>query len=427
VRCVLVAVAVVVAALVLPSAALAHVGKSAPVATNFDAQIGGLKPASGAVEAKVVDGDRELWLHIRATTTVLIPGAEDEPLLRFDHAGVFAVNLRSLTAQSDRIDRFDLRPDPNPKARPLWQRLSSGHSYLWHEHRLHALEPLARGDRATAVIGRWSVPLVIDGHHHALEGKLVYHPPGSAWPWILLACALAATSSGALAVSSFAARRTAVLAALVGMLLVWMVRIGRELYGRPSVGVTGYVEIALTSLVGVVLLWALLHRDEEVRVFTAFLVSFGCLYQGLTMLPVLTHAVALTRCRRRLRTLVSRRSSVSAAACSRFTLREQFADAVKLATEKEAEPPGHARNHSADRGRHETLNVGRGNSGAAARRSRPRARAHRGCAEGAAAGHPPRARRCGRDGRDRRSSAAAPDAATHPRHEAAPRQHRASR
>ena len=52
---------------------------------------------------------------------VLIPGAEGEPLLRFDRDGVF-VNLRSLTAQSDRIDRFDLRPDPNPHARPLWHR-----------------------------------------------------------------------------------------------------------------------------------------------------------------------------------------------------------------------------------------------------------------------------------------------------------------
>ena len=342
-RRLLVAGAAVVAALVLPGAALAHVGKSAPVATNFDANISGVEPPSSAVEAKLVDGDRALWLRVRGDATVLIPGAEGEPLLRFDRAGVF-VNLRSLTAQSDRIDRFDLRPDPNPRAAPLWHRLSSGHSYLWHEHRLHALEPLARGHRTRTVVGRWSVPLLIDGKRHALAGQLVYHPTGSAWPWILLACALAGFSAGALAVSSVAARRMAVLAALAAVLLIWAVRIGRELYGRPTVGATGYVEIALTSLVGIVLLYGLLHRDGEVRMFTAFLVGFGCLYQGLTMLPVLTHAVALTA----LPTPVARVAVAAilglAGGLLAITLREQFADCtVGPASEPEADRRRHGR------------------------------------------------------------------------------------
>jgi hypothetical protein len=67
----------------------------------------------------------------------------------------------------------------------------------------------------------------------------------------------------------------AVAAALVATLLVWAVRIGRELYGRPFVGVTGYLEIALTSVVGAALLYGLRHRDRGVRLFTAFLVAFG--------------------------------------------------------------------------------------------------------------------------------------------------------
>jgi hypothetical protein len=285
--------AVVIAALVLPGVARAHVGSRAPVATNFEARITGVEPASGAVEAKVVDGDRALWLRTAPNTAVIVPGVEDEPLLRFDRGGVF-VNLGSLTAQSDGIDRLDLHPNVNPNAPPLWHRLSSGHSYRWHEHRLHALEPLARGDHATTVVGRWRVPLVIDGRRHSLVGTLVFQPPGSGWPWILLACSLGAVVAGTLTLSTRAARRTAVVAAVVATVLVWTVRIGRELYGRPGVPLTGYVEIALTSLVGVVLLYGLLHWDREVHMFTALIVSFGCLYQGLTMLPVLTHAIALT-------------------------------------------------------------------------------------------------------------------------------------
>ena len=318
---------VAAAALLLPDTALAHVGSNAPVATNFEARISGVKPATDAVRAKVVDGDRQLWLRVNAHTTVLIPGAVGEPLLRFDHGGVY-VNRHSLTAQSDRIDRFDLRPGPNPRMRPLWHRLTTGHSYRWHEHRLHAFEPLARGHQATTVIGHWSVPLLIDGRRHALEGVLVYRPPGSAWPWIVLTCALAAVTSAALLLPSPAAQGVAVLVALVVTLLVWAVRIGRELYGRPGVGVTGYVEIALTSLVGIALLCGLLNRDQPVRLFTAWLASFGCLYQGLTMLPLLTHAVALT-------VLPSFGTRITVAVILglgggllAITMREQFADDV---------------------------------------------------------------------------------------------------
>jgi hypothetical protein len=329
----------IVAALVLPNAALAHVGKSAPVATNFEARLTGITPTTDAVEAKVVDGDRGLWLRVRGDPTLLIPGAQDEPLLRFDHRGVF-VNLRSLTAQSDRIDRFDLRPDPNPRARPLWHRLTSAHAYLWHEHRLHALEPLARGHDKTTVLGHWAVPLLLDGHRHALEGVLVYRPPGSAWPWTLLACALAGVFSAALALSPSMARRVALGGALTAMMLIWVVRIGRELYGRPSVGVTAYLEIALTSLVGIALLYGLLHRDQGVRMFTAFLLAFGCLYQGLTMLAVLTHAVALSVLPTRLVQPAVASILGLGGGLLAITLREQFVDrTTDEAADAEAEPP----------------------------------------------------------------------------------------
>lgn len=284
---------VLVAMLSLPSLASAHVGKNAPVATNFQAQISGVRPATQSVEAKVVDGDRGLWLRVAPGAVVLIPGAEGEPLLRFEARGVF-VNLRSLTAQSDRIDRIDLRPDPDPHAVPRWHRLSSGHAYLWHEHRLHALEPLARTHHRVSALGSWSVPLLIDGRRYELLGRLLYRPPGSLWPWLALAGLLSAIQVAALAASPSAGRRAAVTAAFAAAPLVWTVRIARELYGRPDIAWSAELEIAFTSLIGIAFLAGLLHRDESVRVFTAFLLAFGCLYEAWTMWPVLTQAVALT-------------------------------------------------------------------------------------------------------------------------------------
>jgi hypothetical protein len=288
----LVATAAIAAALALPAAASAHAGTTAPVATNFDARIVGFQPPAGALEAKVVDGDRMLWLRVPAATTVVVPGLLGEPVLRFDAKGVW-LNLHSLTAQTDRIDRFDLRPSANPRARPLWHRLTGGHAYAWHEHRLHVLEPLAHGHKAAATLGPWSVPLLVDGRRHTLNGVLDFRPPGPGWAWLALACALAACSSAGAALPR-GGQRLAVALGLAATLLVWAVRVGRELYGRPNVGPGGYLDVFLTAAVGVALLVGLLHTDREVRLFTAFAAGFGSLYEGLTMLPVLTHATALS-------------------------------------------------------------------------------------------------------------------------------------
>jgi len=280
VRLALVAIVVAVAG-VLPSVASAHVGRTPPVATSFTARITGSVPG---IRASVVDGDQMLWLQ--TASVVLVPGTLGEPLLRFDRRGVW-LNLRSPTAQSDRIDPFDLRPSASPRAKPLWHRVSGGHSYAWHEHRLHALEPLAR---SAGTVGPWSVSLVVDGRRQRLHGVLEYRPPGRTWAWIATAAVLAAAATAAATRS----RAALVALALGATPVIWAIRIGRELYGRPTVPAIGWIEIALTSVVGAALVYGLVNRDESTRVFTAFLVGFGGLYEGLTMLPLLTHAIALS-------------------------------------------------------------------------------------------------------------------------------------
>ncbi len=236
------------AAAAMPQVASAHVGKTLPVATNFTARVTGFTPAAPAFDAKVVDGDQTLWLRVPGTVVVTVPGTLGEPLLRFDRRGVW-LNLRSLTAQADRIDRFDLRPSANPNAPPLWHRVTSGHAYAWHEHRLHVLEPLARGRSSAGTVGPWSVPLIADGRRLRVHGVLDFQPPGRTWAWIGLAVA------AALAAGLVAARSSAILVALgfTVTALTWALRVGRELYGRPDVPIVGDVEIALTCAVGVAL------------------------------------------------------------------------------------------------------------------------------------------------------------------------------
>lgn len=153
---------------------------------------------------------------------------------------------------------------------------------MWHEHRLHALEPFTRA-RAT----HWTVPLVVDGRRRTLAGVLDYHAPGRTWLWLSLASVLALAAL-------FVALRNAVGVALAVTPVICAVRIARELYGRPNVGIVGYVEVVATSAIGAWVLYGLVSRNPDVRVFTTVVAGLGGLYQGLTMVPVLTHAIALT-------------------------------------------------------------------------------------------------------------------------------------
>lgn len=265
----------------LPGRALAHVGRALPVATDFTARIATTVPG---IAAKVVDGDQTLWLRVPPTADISVPGTLGEPLLRFDRRGVW-LNLHSPTAQSDGIDRFDLRPSASGLP-PLWHRLAGGHSYAWHEHRLHLLEPLAR---QTGSAGPWSVPVVVGGRRLGLRGVLDYTSPGAAWAW------LAGTAALLLAAAAASVRSTTAVAAfaLAATLAVWAIRVGRALYGRPDVATVGWIDIALTSAIGALLVFGLTRPDAGTRVFTAFFVGLGAVYEGLTMLPVLTHSIAL--------------------------------------------------------------------------------------------------------------------------------------
>ena len=222
-------------ALAAPAVASAH-GRTAPVATNFVARI----TAYDGITAKVVDGDQKLWVHANPAETILNP------------------------------------------ALPIPHEVTGGHSYLWHEHRLHALEPVTRA-HAT----QWRVPLVVDGKQRTLAGVLTYHTPGRTWLWLSLAAGLALAAA-------IVALRSAVRLALIVTPVICAVRIARELYGRPNVGITGYLGVVATSVFGAWVLYGLVNRNPDVRVFTAVVAGLGGLYQGLTMLPVLTHAIALT-------------------------------------------------------------------------------------------------------------------------------------
>jgi hypothetical protein len=270
----------------LPGVAQAH-GPIAPAASSYLA-----RPTSipAGLEAKAIDGDLRMWLQVPPTETVVVLDYRGAPYLRFSASGV-AVNHNS--------SMFYLNQTPVPAVPPLnltsttppnWQQVTSGHAYEWHDGRLHALAAVAIAP-GTSYVGRWNVPLRIDGHLTAISGGLWYAPdPPLVWFWpiiVIVTCVLAA----------WRVRRpgldTRVAHALAGAALIAIVAggLGLELHGRPTVSILQLVELTATLAF---VAWAstrLLSR--RAGYFTFFLIGIAALWIGGELITTLLYGFVL--------------------------------------------------------------------------------------------------------------------------------------
>jgi hypothetical protein len=237
----------------------------------------------------VIDGDQRMWLRVQPSVTVLVLDYRGAPYLRFSRSGV-AVNRNSamyyLNQSPAEVPPSSLRPTTAPR----WSGVSGGHAYSWHDGRLHALATVALAPGASYV-GRWSIPVRINGHVAAIAGGLWHaSDPSIVWFWpivVLLACVLAARRVRSPELDRILARSLAV-AALIASAVV---AVGRELHGRPGVSVLGVITLAIILALVVLGLRRVLFQDAGY--FTYFAVAFLALWEGLQLLPTLTHGFLL--------------------------------------------------------------------------------------------------------------------------------------
>lgn len=242
------------------------------------------------VEAKVVDGDQQLWLRASRAVTVVVTGLRGEPYLRFSPSGVW-LNERSPTAYLNARRPQVPPPGATPSAAPRWHRVSSGHSYLWHEDRLHALAVTGRG-AAASYVGAWMVPLTVNGRSAHITGGLWHaRDPSVLWFWPILVIALCC-------VALLRARRPdidrgmAVALTITTLSAIVLARAGRGFYGRPTVSTGQLIEFgvyAAFAVTGLILLLVPNWRDGG----PAIAAVMG-LTVGLGLLPVLTHGFVLS-------------------------------------------------------------------------------------------------------------------------------------
>ncbi len=272
-------------ALVTPSPAAAH-GPVNPAATSYLATV---RQAPAGIDAKVVDGDQRMWLQAGSGQTAVVLDYRGAPYLRFSPAGV-QVNTNSSMYYLNQVPAELVPSNIGPRTPPHWSQVTSGHAYQWHDGRLHALAATALAP-GTTYVGRWSIPLLVGGRRELIAGGLRYAPdPSIVWFWpilVALACVLAglrvrrreldlqmARGLGAVAIAAF------VVAAA-----------GEQLHGRPSISIGQLVVLALELAFAVWALRGLLLRRHGW--FGFFLISLAALFEGATLIGVLTHGFVL--------------------------------------------------------------------------------------------------------------------------------------
>jgi hypothetical protein len=182
---------VVAIACLFPAAAAAH-GPIAPIASSYLARVG---EAPAGLHAQVIDGDQRMWLRVDRGLTVVVLDYRGAPYLRFSTAGV-DVNHNSSMYYLNQTP-VGLTPPSNLTATtpPRWESVSGGDTYNWHDGRLHALASVALAP-GVSFVGRWRVPILVDGRREAITGGLWHADnPSLVWLWpivVLLACVLAA-------------------------------------------------------------------------------------------------------------------------------------------------------------------------------------------------------------------------------------------
>lgn len=268
-----------------PGLAQAH-GAVDPIATSFLAKVRGV-PAG--LQAKVVDGDLRLWLRVQPNTTAVVLDYRGGPYLRFSPSGV-AVNVNSV------MYYLNLTPVETPPARvspaiaPKWQQVSSGHEYSWHDGRLQGLASIALSP-GTTYVGRWAIPVMIDGQLSSIFGGLFFAPnPSIVWFWpilVLLMCTLAAWRVRRSALDA----RVVVVLAVAALTGIAIAGVGRDLHGRPTVSVFQLITFAaILTFVAWGLRRVLLRR---LGYFSVFVISAVAIWEGIQLVPTLLHGFVL--------------------------------------------------------------------------------------------------------------------------------------
>lgn len=294
---VLLVVTVVVGALLLGAEPAGAHGVGGVEPSNYETTVTGLEPATDSVEVTVRDVGDSIELRADADVEVIVLGYDDEPYLRFTADGVFENrNSPAVFLNRNRTTTESAPPEYDADAEPDWQRISSGHTATWHDHRAHWMgtnDPKAvRDDPGTrrVVIEGWKIPLLVDGEAVVVSGDVTWVPGPAVWPWLLFSLGLLVAAVALGRTRNWATVLVVGLVALVAVESAHIVGLWAGTTGTLLSKLGANVYSAVGVALGVYALVRLLHRSDPYDATPAALVAgiVLCVAGGLADVSTLT-------------------------------------------------------------------------------------------------------------------------------------------
>lgn len=179
--------ATAVALLLLLAPAVAQ-GKGDSSTKNYQTKVDGLTPNVQGLQVTTQGGDRYLVMKNDTGKTVLVPGYDNEPYLRFLPTGEVDANANSPAKYLNEIrfgtpDTVTIPVSALKGGKPNWVRVSTGGSYKWFDHRIHWMErqppPVVRDTSKRTKIFDWKVPARVGATPVTVAGTLTWVPASS--------------------------------------------------------------------------------------------------------------------------------------------------------------------------------------------------------------------------------------------------------
>ena len=204
-------------------------------------------------------------------------GRSNEPLLRIDSTGVWA-NADSPTATGDKLVSA---------TRHGWVHLSGGNTVTWHDHRL-APPPSS----AVGPVGRFVIPIDVNGAPAAISGTFFRVARPALWPWL----AGGARPAGAIlaAIRRRPLRGPLTIGLGVAAGLAALVEVTTFAVSDAPTGGVAWLQIVTALLIAAVLAGLLVRLRGRSRVHAAGVVGAIAAAVSLSSTPVFWHGVVIS-------------------------------------------------------------------------------------------------------------------------------------
>ncbi len=302
---------VALAALALPAQAAAH-GRAPTVALDYRLALDAPTRSLAGVHVRVLDGDRDFQVRVDPGTSLLVRGALDEPLLRIDSSGVW-VNASSPTATGDRLVS---------SSKHGWIHLSGGRTVVWHDHRLAPPPASTPGP-----VGRFVVPVDVNGVPRAISGTFFRVARPAIWPWPAGAALVGAAIVVAIRRRALRAPLTICLGAGAG--LAALLEVTTFAVRDATTGGVAWLQLVTAAVVAAVLAVLLVRLRGRARVHAAGVVGAVAAAVSLSSTPVFWHGVVISALPALLARTVCALAIVAGAAAALLSFLPDFDEPVR--------------------------------------------------------------------------------------------------